>query len=172
MDPEKFAIGNPFVGDPRPELDNAWDNLLQNIQIRVDLNEFALLQPQLNRSSLQLPDGSYIIRLRVYHELHCLKWIRKWIHREHYWPNLSGYELHEKRWHIEHCLESFRLHAMCKPSLAPSTFNFVNRTVSDAVTADGKHVAKCANWNVLQEWADKRRVDLNNVDRSSLKDDE
>jgi hypothetical protein len=36
----------------------------------------------------------------VYHELHCLKWIRKWIHREHYGSDLEGKALHERRWHI------------------------------------------------------------------------
>jgi hypothetical protein len=173
MDPEKFALGNPFVGDPRAELDDAWDTLLRSmsstrlitgfakvldIQIRVDPGEFSQLQPQLNRTSLRLPNGSFIIRFEVYHQLHCLKWIRKWIHRDHYWPNISGYELHERRWHIgmpcltfskhlkililmvdiiEHCLEGFRLGATCDPSLAPSTFHFVDRTASDEITANG-----------------------------------
>ncbi|KAF2790084.1 hypothetical protein K505DRAFT_312045 [Melanomma pulvis-pyrius CBS 109.77] len=172
MDPEKFAIGNPFVGDPRAELDNAWDALLQNTQIWVEPSEYAQMQPQLNRTSLRLPDGSYIVRLKAYHELHCLKWIREWIHRDHYWPNITGYELHERRWHIEHCLEEFRTNAMCKPSLAPATFNFVDRSASDDITADGKHVAQCADWEALEAWADKRRVDMNHVDRSTLKTDE
>ncbi|KAH7092267.1 hypothetical protein FB567DRAFT_516877 [Paraphoma chrysanthemicola] len=171
MDPETFAAGNPFIGEPRPELDNAWDELLQNIQISVTPTEFANLQPQLNRSTLRLPDGSYMIRLRVYHELHCLKWIRKWMHREHYWPDLSGYALHERRWHIEHCLEDLRRSVMCQPSLAPSTFEFLDRKTSDAITADGTHVAKCANWDALDEWAAKRSIDLTTLDRKSLSEE-
>lgn len=30
MNPSTFAEGNPYVGDPRMELDNAWDELLQS----------------------------------------------------------------------------------------------------------------------------------------------
>ncbi|PSN75084.1 hypothetical protein BS50DRAFT_643716 [Corynespora cassiicola Philippines] len=170
MDPERFAEGNPFVGDPRLELDEAWNNLLRNIQISVKPYEFDLLQPQLNRSSLRLPEGSYVIRLKVFHKLHCLKWIRKWIHRDHYWPDVSGYELYERRWHIEHCLESLRLDTMCRPSLAPATFHFVDRNASDDLTANGDHVENCADWDTLQRWADQRRVDLNAIDRLSLKE--
>ncbi|KAF2750983.1 hypothetical protein M011DRAFT_189523 [Sporormia fimetaria CBS 119925] len=170
MDPKHFADGNPFVGDPREELDQAWDGLLENIQISLTADEFSQVRPQLgdNRSTLVLPDGGHIVRFRVYHELHCLKWIRKWMHREHYWPDLTGYALHERRWHIEHCLEEFRMHAMCHPSLAPATFYFLDRKTSDEITADGTHVEKCVNWDSLQKWTGERRVDLNTVDRKAL----
>lgn len=70
------------------------------MQVSVDEEEFARLRPQLNQSTLKLPDGSYIIRLAVYHELHCIKWIRKWMFRDHYWPHLSREALLERRWHI------------------------------------------------------------------------
>ncbi|KAH7402389.1 hypothetical protein DE146DRAFT_631615 [Phaeosphaeria sp. MPI-PUGE-AT-0046c] len=54
------------------------------------------------------------------------------------------------------------------PSLAPSTFEFLDRKTSDAITADGAHVANCANWDTLDEWATKRRIDLTTLDRKSL----
>ncbi|KAF2205338.1 hypothetical protein GQ43DRAFT_335407, partial [Delitschia confertaspora ATCC 74209] len=159
--------GNPFVGNPRPELDAAWDGLLKNIQIHVSPDEFDQLQPQLNRTSLRLEHGSgdYIIRLGVYHHLHCLKWVRKWIHREHYWPELEGEALHERRQFVEHCLESFRLSVMCTASLAPSTFYFMPNTSDPLkISVSGRHVARCANWEKLDDWAAERRIDFNDID--------
>lgn len=61
---------------------------------------------------------------------------------------------------------------MCKPNLAPGTFYFLDSTKSDAITADGSHLDKCANWDKLDAWAGERRVDLTTLDRASLRFDD
>ncbi|MGI4815898.1 MAG: oxidase ustYa family protein, partial [Janthinobacterium lividum] len=112
--------GNPFAGDPHPEHDKAWSDILENIHIRVNEDELR----ELNRTSLALKDGGFLLQLGAYHELHCVKWIRKWIHRDHYWPALSGGMLLERKVHIDHCLEMFRFNAMCRGSQAVTTFEW------------------------------------------------
>jgi hypothetical protein len=75
--------------------------MLIDIHIRITPEEHDLLLVPRNRSTLQLSDGTgYLIGLGVYHELHCLKWIRHWIHRDVYWPDLTGAALEERKWHI------------------------------------------------------------------------
>lgn len=60
---------NPFAGDPRPELDQAWHELFEDIRIRVTSHDLSFY----NVTSLPLADGSgYISELGVHHELHCL----------------------------------------------------------------------------------------------------
>ncbi|KAF2649811.1 hypothetical protein K491DRAFT_610045, partial [Lophiostoma macrostomum CBS 122681] len=153
--------GNPFVGDPRPEHDKAWNTLIQNIHIRITSEEHALLLVPNNRSTLQLADGtSYMIGLGVYHELHCLKWIRHWIHREVYWPDLTGAALEERKWHIEHCLELLRVNTMCNPHLGPSTFYWRNTDPPQLGTHQHDVVQrKCVKWDIFDDWNSQRRVD-------------
>ncbi|KAK7186853.1 uncharacterized protein CC84DRAFT_1092207 [Paraphaeosphaeria sporulosa] len=73
---------NPYKGHPRPELDQAWHDLLENSNIRVSEEELK----KINRTSIKLTDGSgdYMAGLNVHHHLHCLKSIRRVIYRDYY----------------------------------------------------------------------------------------
>ncbi|KAG0648153.1 hypothetical protein D0Z07_5820 [Hyphodiscus hymeniophilus] len=90
---------NIYNGDPSPQLDDAWDllfhrqkpcypvrlctsSLCPDANIRVSQAEI----DQLGRSSIELRDGSgdYFGTLDVYHQLHCLKYIRQYIHQDYY----------------------------------------------------------------------------------------
>ncbi|KAF4621709.1 hypothetical protein G7Y89_g14496 [Cudoniella acicularis] len=129
--------GNPYASDPRPEHDQAWFDILRDTHIRVSEEELR----RINRASLALKDGSgYVAQLGAYHELNCVKWIRKWIHREHYWSTLEGAMLAKRKVHIDHCLEYMRLIAMCRGSQA------------------------CINWEKFDDWNAQRRVDLYDLD--------
>lgn len=60
---------NPYRGDPRPELDKAWRDLLENNNIRISKEELV----KMNKTALELYDGSgYYGQMSVYHHLHCL----------------------------------------------------------------------------------------------------
>lgn len=63
-------FANPFVGDPSPELDHAWHELFEDVNIRVTAEDLEYAELK----SLELADGSgdYIGQLGVHHELHCL----------------------------------------------------------------------------------------------------
>ena len=60
---------SPFGGEPRPELDKAWHDLLEHTNIRISKVELQ----NLNRTAIELYDGSGCFgQLNVYHHLHCL----------------------------------------------------------------------------------------------------
>ena len=81
---ETKLYDNPFVGDPRPELDKAWHDLLESTllasfsiwrDLRSSDSYFHVSEQtlqRLNRTTIALNDGTYIGGLGVYHELHCL----------------------------------------------------------------------------------------------------
>ena len=70
----EFDHQNIFKGQPRPDLDNAWDTISNIGIISIDENVF----PQLNKSldlAAKLPStqgGGYFASLDVFHQLHCL----------------------------------------------------------------------------------------------------
>lgn len=59
---------NPFTGPPSDELDNAWDDLLGEMNIRVSGEELA----QNGQDTVALPQGGYLAWLGAHHELHCV----------------------------------------------------------------------------------------------------
>lgn len=66
----QLEASNPYKGPPRPELEEAWHNLLHpSAAIRVSKEAL----DRINRTSVELLDGSgYMVALDVYHQLHCL----------------------------------------------------------------------------------------------------
>lgn len=69
----KWLMNDPesskFSGEPRPELDEAWHEMLDGTLIR--LSEEELVQAN-NATSVKSKDGGYIGAIGVSHSLHCL----------------------------------------------------------------------------------------------------
>ena len=62
-------MNTPYRGEPRPELDKAWHDLIRNDNIRLTKEELH----KLNKTALELNDGSgYYGQMSVFHHLHCL----------------------------------------------------------------------------------------------------
>ncbi|EDN94567.1 hypothetical protein SS1G_10441 [Sclerotinia sclerotiorum 1980 UF-70] len=141
---ETKILGNPFVGEPRPELENAWHNLLRYDNLQVPLSDF-----DENMPVIHLKDGSGVIaQLTVFHALHCLKKLRQWVYRDHYYSTASEDRLSLESEHADHCIEYIRENLMCKPDLSLITYN--------------DH--ECVNWDNIDAWAEEREFDLFRVD--------
>uniref|UniRef100_A0A093X8V6 Uncharacterized protein n=1 Tax=Talaromyces marneffei PM1 TaxID=1077442 RepID=A0A093X8V6_TALMA len=86
------VAGTPFAGDPSPELDQAWHDLLE--VSKEDLDYY-------NVTSLPLADGTgFASELFVTHELHCLKKVRQYIYKEAYFEQVQGFARNELKRHI------------------------------------------------------------------------
>ncbi|KAK8055066.1 hypothetical protein PG993_000293 [Apiospora rasikravindrae] len=147
---------NVFTGDPRDELDEAWRNLVKPMTIKITAQELQ----QLGESSIAMKDGSgYIAELAVFHELHCIKRIRRHLRLDYYYGNMTEDEETREARHMDHCLEYWREAAMCRGDPTLATF----------VWHEGKPFSKvhsvheCVNWDRLQGWAESRMVDASDL---------
>ncbi|KAL9095396.1 MAG: hypothetical protein Q9165_002267 [Trypethelium subeluteriae] len=79
-----------LTGDPTPEDDKAWDELLKYGSFAVSDDDLG----KLNMTSIPIQDGTgrNLAQLGVFHDLHCMKRIRQWAHRDSYFPNMSEAE--------------------------------------------------------------------------------
>ncbi|ROW01493.1 hypothetical protein VSDG_02060 [Cytospora chrysosperma] len=110
-----FFPNSSYIGEPGPENEKAWHDLMDSMAIRVTAEELAVH----NQQSVPLPDGGYLAWLGVFHELHCVKLLRHWSWRDHYpeFANLSAFEMAHNMVHIDHCLEILRSSALCPPNM-------------------------------------------------------
>ncbi|KAI0446906.1 hypothetical protein F4803DRAFT_546758 [Xylaria telfairii] len=143
---------NSFNGPPRPELDEAWDDLMKSQNLRVsdaDIGQFSG-----DDTIVQLTDGSgYFVTLAVYHGLHCVQRLHHYIYKDHYYGNLTDWEMFTLKRHTEHCLDWLRQYLQCNvdTTLIPIRWN---ADTPGPVSKDlGKH--QCVAWEPVEEWADK-----------------
>ena len=68
--------GGEYAGSPRPELEDAWDDLMRGEVFRA-LKEDVVLANGNPEEVILLEHGGYLAGLNVYHELHCIEWIKR-----------------------------------------------------------------------------------------------
>ncbi|KAI0602838.1 hypothetical protein F4775DRAFT_597977 [Biscogniauxia sp. FL1348] len=149
-------LDSPFSQKPGPELDAAWHEQLSGMNIRVS-SEW--LKP-FNAESVHLANGSgVLVQLGVYHELHCLKKLKHWIYRSHYYGNISATDLEEEEAHIEHCLEWLRVAVLCRGDTTLTTFRWGGRGGSSLET-EYPIPRQCVDSDRLLEWSERHSVDI------------
>ncbi|KAI9748583.1 MAG: hypothetical protein M4579_007183 [Chaenotheca gracillima] len=145
-----------YASPPSPEVDKAWHDLLNDINVRISGEDL----DQLGRkdAGVALPDGSgYLGTLNVYHELHCVKRLKQYMYPEYYWPDLTKDEILLNRLHNEHCIDLLRQAAMCHGDAGLITFYWDPSSRIPMANATN-HV--CVDWNRLDTWTRSRAVDM------------
>ncbi|KAM7193105.1 protein of unknown function (DUF3328) domain containing protein [Rhypophila sp. PSN 637] len=145
-----------FMGRPRPELDQAWHELVSATMIRFSAEELGLASEheldlaQKNASSLvRHRDGGFIGGLGVSHNLHCLKRIKQYIYPEYYPRVAHKYDDYEA--HFEHCLETIRQALLC----AADTNLYALEWTAKNPLKPGLRLFQantCVDWEALRGW--------------------
>ena len=159
---------NQFRGEPREELDKAWQsytkcwsslrqkltphpNQMSDTHLRVSEAELR----NANRTGVSLNDekGGYLATIDVFHELHCLNVIREQVYRQHY-P--TKHSVRDQLMHTDHCIDTLRQTLMCHGDDALVSFFWKpdHRWPWPNFAIDHE----CRNWDALLEWAETRRI--------------
>ncbi|OAA75222.1 hypothetical protein LEL_07210 [Akanthomyces lecanii RCEF 1005] len=75
-----------YVGKPSPELDEQWNKLLQNFNVRITEQELRHTAMK-KEDAIELPDSGYYAGLTAYHGLHRIKRLHHYMYPEYYFPN-------------------------------------------------------------------------------------
>jgi len=146
----------PYSGYPRPELEEAWENLLGNMNVRLSLKDLKAFNRE--EDAVQLPDGSgYAGTLNIYHEIHCVKWMHTYMYQEHYYPNLDDAQREENRLHSEHCLNHLRKSAICHGDVGIVTYKWGQGSRKPYAAATSH---QCIDFDALTDWTNNRTIDM------------
>ncbi|KAI1135016.1 hypothetical protein F5Y05DRAFT_421759 [Hypoxylon sp. FL0543] len=145
---QRFVLseGSPYAGPPSREIDRAWAKLLDHVNIRASDRELA----SWNQTSVQLPSGQgYLVWMD--------KYLRQWIYRDHYHPEVGPEETPHWLLHIDHCLDLIRQALMCRADTSLMTFRWAaDRREPMLKLESPEHV--CVDWKALMEKVESRRV--------------
>ncbi|KAK4206825.1 hypothetical protein QBC37DRAFT_476789 [Rhypophila decipiens] len=135
-----------FMGHPRPELDEAWSELLAGTMMRFSDEELMLAG---NATSIRHKEGGFVGGLGVSHSLHCLKRIKQYLHPEYYYNDDE--DMDELWLHLDHCLESLRQQLLCSADVNIYTLRWTPHSkTKPSIQIPQAHA--CVNWDHLHSW--------------------
>ncbi|KAI9788581.1 MAG: hypothetical protein M1816_006830 [Peltula sp. TS41687] len=73
-----------YKGQPRKELDEAWEKLVDHPMILADYRTLQAFDGRTTKKPTKGIDDHYYATVEVFHHLHCLDITRKFIWRDHY----------------------------------------------------------------------------------------
>jgi hypothetical protein len=108
-------------------------------------------------------EDAYLAQIDGQHALHCLNAVRRYAHREYYFPNVksndsitsSPFDALNKA-HLSHCLYILLQTLSCSPSVDVITHNWMN--TQHYPFPDFTLNKKCTDHNVLLDWQKSNRI--------------
>ncbi|KAJ4856547.1 hypothetical protein T069G_09915 [Trichoderma breve] len=150
---------NVYKGHPRPELDETWTRVGKIHPLSMPEKYRA----ELNKTNSGIPypkeqGGGIMVEIEVFHQLHCLNFIRKVIYADYYSrpENLPiEFEVTNKLFfnHVDHCIDYLRQVIMCESDVTPVTSNWV--LTHHTPHPDFNTMHKCRNFTKLLEWVEE-----------------
>ncbi|KAI0206075.1 hypothetical protein F4808DRAFT_408823 [Astrocystis sublimbata] len=171
-------LGNPdaiYRQPPSDEVDAVWAALanppfivLSEAEVR-DLGKDPVHAAQPPENWGLGPDV-YLGTIDVYHQLHCLDMLRTNL-RDNFDHYHRGPLSPLARAHVSHCVEALMKTLMCQPSLDILTAKWTESAggLGPAHLADFDFNRKCWDFDQLQRWTEKRRVDITEEMMTDLK---
>ncbi|KAI1099047.1 hypothetical protein F4804DRAFT_345812 [Jackrogersella minutella] len=149
-----------YVGEPSPEIDKAWNMLLYGSV--VDLSPE--LAGKMNSITWKELDGElYRTGLDVFHQLHCLDYIRKALYPDYY-PQEDITRLFMM--HVEHCIDYIRQALMCAADSTPVRLQWRKESHHLIPKFDMYHT--CRNFEMLKDFSNQHALELYNDENQRL----
>ncbi|CAI6328930.1 unnamed protein product [Periconia digitata] len=162
-----------FTGTPNNANTKAWEDLLLPGFFNATAEEITSVGASIDES-VKVDDGGYLASLHVYHDIHCLRRLRLWLYRDHFYPHIDPTRVPDIQRHLgkcsptmfkhaltmeDHCIETLRRNTMCKADTSVDTFVWTDPTAEKpAMKSTG--FRKCVNWDKFESWAFSRKIDL------------
>ncbi|KAL7798029.1 hypothetical protein V8C37DRAFT_418521 [Trichoderma ceciliae] len=145
-----------YEGTPNTENDAAWDHLLDVGVVNISGEENSRLAVK-SASTVKDPN-KYMVQLEMFHQLHCLKWVRDqfWGLQYAYETSSKVVEFPQRVNHTDHCIDYLRQVIMCNGDLTPITFEY-NAEIQGYL-ARHSIAHQCRNFDAIFHWADVRRT--------------
>ncbi|KAF8983073.1 hypothetical protein BDQ17DRAFT_1261724, partial [Cyathus striatus] len=135
---------------PSKEVDDAWSSLYKYASIQISKSDAARL-PNKTWPILTDSDRHYVSGFDVFHQLHCLDYIRKATHESHY--NLTN-----KDTTVQYCISALRQSIMCTADLSAIVFQWSESRKRVIERADIVH--SCRNFTKIYEWTIQNHFDM------------
>ncbi|KAK8090451.1 hypothetical protein PG997_005412 [Apiospora hydei] len=145
---------SPYRGHPTPAVEDAWLRLWRLPYIQFPEDKLQALNKTPAERYAHTKDGGVQGFLNVFHQLHCLNFVRQYTYRDQYdYSNVTTFRAPDAlvRGHVDHCVETIRKYLMCNADVTPVVFE---RDESNGVgfKSDFNMRRKCRDFGKIQRW--------------------
>ncbi|CAI6335836.1 unnamed protein product [Periconia digitata] len=140
--------GTQYFGKPSPEIDAAWDTLVEGIG-NEDVWPGDIISPD------------------VLHTLHCLNAVRKLLDSPYYYKKPMEAHNRARRIHIDHCLNHIRQIIQCHMDITPVHTLYFEEMNTDVGNFDQVHM--CRDFSQLHNFMVEKGKDKQLSDEKELK---
>ncbi|KAK4455388.1 hypothetical protein QBC34DRAFT_374227 [Podospora aff. communis PSN243] len=153
-----FSQKSVYRGKPTPELEQAWLDLWNFGPMNIPFEKLK----ELNKSTevdwqRTKPESGHgvIGNLEVFHQLHCLDFIRQYTYRDQYdYSKQLAFDgtPEQVREHVDHCINSLRIHLQCASDVTPYLIKRDPRRPL-GIDPDFNTQHKCRDFERIHRWA-------------------
>ncbi|KAH8825470.1 hypothetical protein DL96DRAFT_1681724 [Flagelloscypha sp. PMI_526] len=133
------------------EADEAWRQLYYGTFMQLNRDEASRLPN--TTSQIAGKPGVYLAHMDVFHQLHCLNYLRQSIKPERYQDGLNGLV----EGHLVHCVEALLQTLMCNPDITTNVWQWDEKKNKIVYRTEVPHM--CVNFDKLLEWTVPRGID-------------
>lgn len=156
-----FDAPSPYRGSPGEDLDAAWSHITDIGVFGLSDAELARVDPTFKDSAVELPQsqgGQTAGSLEVFHQLHCLNFLRQSTYMEYYKTRVISFQDAPEivRTHIDHCIEMIRQAIMCQSDLGVLTYNWVEVQENPWPNFNTQH--QCRDFERVLQWGKEKQV--------------
>ncbi|PWY91613.1 hypothetical protein BO94DRAFT_489481 [Aspergillus sclerotioniger CBS 115572] len=151
---------------PSPSVDAAWNRLANINPIAITRNDVIKLgrdpaQAAKWPESFGFGPDAYIGRLDIFHQIHCLDWLRRETYFDHYYgkkwpPGTPPSDMH--RTHISHCIYILLQNLMCNANVDIYTHFWADAQLNAFPDFSVNH--KCRDFEAILAWQEENSVDV------------
>ncbi|OOF90651.1 hypothetical protein ASPCADRAFT_211853 [Aspergillus carbonarius ITEM 5010] len=163
VEPDPLPI---YRQPPSPEVDAAW-NRLANINPIAITREDVIKLGHDPEQAAKWPESfgfgpqAYIGRLDIFHQIHCLDWLRRETYFDHYYgqkwpPGTPPSDMH--RTHISHCVYILLQNLMCNANVDIYTHFWADAQLNAFPDFSVNH--KCRDFDAILSWQEEHSVDV------------
>jgi hypothetical protein len=150
---------------PSPEVDEAWARIADLRPIAITKEDVVKLGKDPEEAvkwplSFGFGPESYIGRVDVFHQIHCLDALRREAHYHYYygdkWPDHNTSELHKV--HLSHCIYILLQNLMCQSNVGVYTHIWVDASYN--AFPDFSAYQQCRDFDAILAWQEKNSIDV------------
>ncbi|KAI1453925.1 hypothetical protein F4805DRAFT_354269 [Annulohypoxylon moriforme] len=143
-----------YEGAPNAQNNAAWERLLEVGVVGISEKENLRLTNG-SASAPRNPD-QYMVELELFHQLHCLKWLRDQIFEFHdaFDNSHALMNIPQRKDHNDHCIDYLRQAIMCHGDITPITFEWISEINGYIAHHSTEH--QCRNFEAIYNWAKDR----------------
>ncbi|PGH23086.1 hypothetical protein AJ80_02860 [Polytolypa hystricis UAMH7299] len=146
---------NAYKGPLGKDLDDAWTQLYEVNPFLVTTEELE----KIGKTSAIVPSrpGSHLVKLAVFHQLHCLDMIRKNVHDDYYQMDDSRASVSLVD-HVDHCIDMLRQSIMCTSDTTMITFS--GDPLLETAEPDFNTEKVCVDFGNIHQWAKSHEFNM------------